>query len=261
MKAVVGVFAALEAAERAVAALERQNYPGGDIRIVAAPSARGLDETSVEIRAGAKVGAGTGGIAGVATGGLLGVLAILGVLAPAGCDPLLAVGPLFAVFTLAGIGAAGGMLVGCLVGMATNLQAPAGGPYSGTLVVVRTDEGDPDTIVDILERHGATHIDQRRDLLDPPGPLPRDPRATAARRTVDEDGRELYAVREQTTAEVRVGRVRRPDAATSIRTRPATGPMRSRTKILIEPRSAVVTPFAAITAFAAAAARTRVIPK
>ncbi len=224
MNAVVGVFESMEAAVRAVAALERQNYPRSDIRIVADRTVDPLDPPvagSAELRAGARSGVGTGGIAGVAAGGALGVLATLGVLAPAGCDPLLAVGPLFAIFILAIIGAAGGMVVGGLVGMVTSHRDPE----SGARVSVHTEDVDLDTIADILEGHGATHVDQRHDPHEPP--------VARARRIVDATVTAKARVAEEVEREVR-----RPDAATPVAVRSDTGPMRSRTKILKEPRSA-----------------------
>lgn len=220
MNAVVGVFVSMESAVRAVAALERQNYPRSDIAMVADPSADPLDAPvagASELRAGARVGVGTGGIAGVAAGGALGVLATLGVLAPAGCDPLIAVGPLFAIFTLAAIGAAGGMLVGSLVGMLTN-RAPEGGPHGGARVSVRTEDVNLDTIADLLEGHGATHVDQQHE-----------PPAARARLIVDATASAKARVAEDVVVQ---REIRRPDAATPVSARSDTGPMRSRTKIL-----------------------------
>lgn len=224
MNAVVGVFESMAAAVRAVAALERQNYPRSDIRIVADRIVDPLDAPvtpASEFRAGARAGVGTGGLAGVAAGGALGVLATLGVLAPTGCDPLLAVGPLFAIFILAAIGAAGGMLAGGLVGLVIRHRDPEG----GARVSVRTEDVDPGTITDILEGHGATHVDQHHE----PHAAP----VARVRRVVVD-----ATVKARVAEDVLVEReTRRPDAATPVALRSDTGPMRSRTKILTEPRS------------------------
>jgi hypothetical protein len=115
-RAVFGIYATANAAERAVNALVGDGFASQDVSVLMADQestrefAHHKDTKAPE---GAAAGATTGGV----IGGALGVLVGLGSLAIPGLGPLLAAGPIVA--GLAGLGAGGavGGLIGGLVGL------------------------------------------------------------------------------------------------------------------------------------------------
>jgi hypothetical protein len=115
-RAVFGIYATANAAERAVNALVGDGFASQDVSVLMADQestrefAHHKDTKAPE---GAAAGATTGGV----IGGALGVLVGLGSLAIPGLGPLLAAGPIVA--GLAGLGAGGavGGLIGALVGL------------------------------------------------------------------------------------------------------------------------------------------------
>lgn len=114
----VGVFVTRDAAERAVADLQKAGYADDQIGLVGKDSSGRTVSTDAAGETKAAEGAGTGaalGAAAGATGMALGSLAIaFGVIPVIG--PVLAVGPLAAALISAAGGAAGGAAAGGLVG-------------------------------------------------------------------------------------------------------------------------------------------------
>jgi len=115
-KSVFGIYATVDAAERAVNALINDGFPSQDVSVLM-PDHRSTREFAVHKDTKAPEGAAAGATAGGVVGGTLGVLVGLGALAVPGIGPLLAAGPIVA--GLAGLGAGGavGGLLGALVGM------------------------------------------------------------------------------------------------------------------------------------------------
>jgi len=112
-------------ASAAVAKLEAQGIPHGDISIVGSnegdrhngrvgTAATATDRT--DTTESAATGAGTGATVGTVLGGAAGLLTGLGLLAIPGVGPVVAAGWLVATLTGAGIGAAAGGLAGGLTG-------------------------------------------------------------------------------------------------------------------------------------------------
>jgi len=115
-KAVFGIYASADQAERAVDRLIEDGFPSGDVSVLM-PDTRSTREFAHHKDTKAPEGTAAGVTAGGVVGGALGVLAGLGTLAIPGLGPLLAAGPIVA--GLAGLGAGGavGGLIGALVGM------------------------------------------------------------------------------------------------------------------------------------------------
>src|SRR5947207_11774476 len=103
--------------------------------------------------------AATGAGVGAVVGGLGGLLLGLGALAIPGIGPIIAAGPLVAALG----GAAAGAAVGGLIGALTKMGVPEeeahiyaeGVRRGGTLVTVTADDANTDTIVSVLNGHGA----------------------------------------------------------------------------------------------------------
>ena len=115
-KAVFGIYASADQAERAVDALIEDGFLSADVSVLM-PDTRSTREFAHHKDTKAPEGTAAGVTAGGVVGGTLGVLAGLGTLAIPGLGPLLAAGPIVA--GLAGLGAGGavGGLIGALVGM------------------------------------------------------------------------------------------------------------------------------------------------
>ena len=115
-KAVFGIYANADQAERAVNALIQDGFLSEDVSVLM-PDQRSTREFAHHKETKAPEGATAGVTAGGVVGGTLGVLVGLGALAIPGVGPLLAAGPIVA--GLAGLGAGGavGGLIGALVGM------------------------------------------------------------------------------------------------------------------------------------------------
>jgi hypothetical protein len=117
----VGLFPSRQDAERALYRLRDTGFDMNKISVVARDETLGdeFGTPDVEKDKGeqAKGGAGAGAVAGTATGGLMGLFGSLGVLAIPGVGPLAEVGIVLANTLLgSGIGAAGGGLLGALIG-------------------------------------------------------------------------------------------------------------------------------------------------
>jgi hypothetical protein len=115
-KAVFGIYASADQAERAVDALIEDGFSSADVSVLM-PDTRSTREFAHHKDTKAPEGTAAGVTAGGVVGGTLGVLAGLGTLAIPGLGPLLAAGPIVA--GLAGLGAGGavGGFIGALVGM------------------------------------------------------------------------------------------------------------------------------------------------
>jgi hypothetical protein len=115
-KAVFGIYASPEQAERAVNALIDDGFLSQDVSVLM-PDQSSTREFAHHKETKAPEGATAGATAGGVVGGALGVMVGLGALAIPGLGPLLAAGPIVA--GLAGLGAGGtvGGLIGALAGM------------------------------------------------------------------------------------------------------------------------------------------------
>lgn len=116
----IGVFSSRQDAEMALQELRDAGFNMDRVSIIAR-DAKGKDQISDADmnpkEEQVKGGAGAGAVAGSATGGLLGLIGGLGVLAIPGVGPAAEVGIVLANTLLgSGIGAAGGGLVGALIG-------------------------------------------------------------------------------------------------------------------------------------------------
>lgn len=173
-KTVVGVFDNMDDAQNVVRELENAGFSREDVSVVANKNSTGQDVTSgtgfedavdtaapedktAHVASDAGVGAALGGI-----GGLL--LSFAGLAIP-GVGPVLAIGPIVAALSGAGIGAVAGGIIGAL----TEAGIPedeahhyAEGVRRGhVLVTIRTDESQAERARDIMDQHGAVDVDQR----------------------------------------------------------------------------------------------------
>ena len=160
-----------EDASAAVAALEGNGIPHGDVSLVGNNAGDGSgagtspENGKDEAKDGAKDGTGAGASLGTVVGGAAGLLAGLGLVAIPGVGPVVAAGWLVATLTGAGIGAAAGGLGGALVGAGVN-QTDAhtygeGVRRGGTLVTVRIEDAQASAVAAILEQHGPADLDQK----------------------------------------------------------------------------------------------------
>lgn len=117
----VGLFATRQDAEEALYRLRDAGFDMDKVSVIAR-NASGSDDMAgarIDNDKGEQIrgGAGAGATAGAATGGLVGLVGSLGVLAIPGVGPVAEVGILLANALIGGgIGAAGGGLVGALIG-------------------------------------------------------------------------------------------------------------------------------------------------
>jgi len=161
-------------AKSAVTALERAGFTSSEISLV---SRYRDDGTLAESSSGAATGAAVGAV----TAGGAGLLAALGIIAIPGIGPLVAAGVLATTL----VGAAGGTLVGGLVGALTDygVSEPDAHVYSegvrrgGTLVTVRTDDSRAGEAERILNAQGPVNIEARRDYYRGTGWTAYDPKS------------------------------------------------------------------------------------
>jgi len=161
-------------ARRTVEALETAGVPQSDISIVSnnadnrhtvtgAPTGTTAGSTLAGDTASDDNRAGTGATTGTLVGGGLGLLTGLGLLAIPGVGPVVAAGWLIATVTGAGIGAAGGGLLGSLVHAGVpeeHAHAYAEGVRrGGTLVTVRGDDTQAATIESVLNGRTSNAVD------------------------------------------------------------------------------------------------------
>ena len=169
---VVAVFDKREEADKAVRALVDAGFSRQSISMITGnekaasdvPSFQTLEEKTSD---GTTVGENAFG--GAAVGAAGGLLLALGALAIPGLGPVLAAGPIAAMFAGAAVGTAGGGIIGAFKDygvpdeeastMAEVLKR------GGTLVTVHTDNSNSDRVADILDAHNAVDLDARAESL------------------------------------------------------------------------------------------------
>lgn len=159
----VGVFDDFTAALNTTPDLVNAGFRKEDISVVAQDQkgeyAKFLD---AEANPDASSNVGTGAL----VGGLGGLLIGLAALAIPGIGPVIAAGPLAAVFTGATLGAATGSLVGALNGMGVpEFEAKAydqGLREGSTLVIVKAAENQIPRAIEIMRQHRAVQVDHHR---------------------------------------------------------------------------------------------------
>jgi hypothetical protein len=181
-KAVFGIYAAREQAERGVDALLSAGFTNSDISVLL-PDKDSTREFAHDKATKAPEGTTTGATAGGVVGGTLGVLAGIGALAIPGLGPFIAAGPIMA--GLAGLGAGGaiGGLVGALIGMGMpeyEAKRYEGRVRGGNILLsVHCDTSDEiDRAKDVLKATGAEDISSSGESAPPRG---------SARATADRD--------------------------------------------------------------------------
>jgi hypothetical protein len=167
---VIAVFDSPEQASQAVRALVDAGVDREDISLVSRNREASNTGTSTGTGTGAKrtsdgttVGENIAG--GAVFGGLGGLLLGLGALAIPGVGPIVAAGPIATTLAGAGIGAAGGGIIGAI----KDAGVPDDDAHvyaesvrrGGTMVSVRTDDLSRDRVADILDDHGAVDVDER----------------------------------------------------------------------------------------------------
>ena len=147
-----------------VQALEAAGVPHTDISIVGnnADSAHSTTGTTTDATLDATK-SGAGATTGTVLGGGLGLLTGIGLLAIPGVGPVVAAGWLIATVTGAGLGAAGGGVLGSLIHAGVpedHAHAYTEGVRrGGTLVSVRGDDTQAATIEGVLEGRTAAAVD------------------------------------------------------------------------------------------------------
>ncbi len=115
-KAVIGIVATYEQAQKAVGELRTAGFTDDDMSVLF-PDKSGTRDFAHEHGTKAPEGAIAGVGAGGAVGGTLGLLAGIGLLAIPGLGPFIAAGPILAALSGAAAGAAVGGITGALVGL------------------------------------------------------------------------------------------------------------------------------------------------
>lgn len=115
-KAVIGIVATYEQAQKAVGELRAAGFTDDDMSVLF-PDKSGTRDFAHEHGTKAPEGAIAGVGAGGAVGGTLGLLAGIGLLAIPGLGPFIAAGPILAALSGAAAGAAVGGITGALVGL------------------------------------------------------------------------------------------------------------------------------------------------
>lgn len=169
-KTVVGVFDQVADAKRVVSELENAGFSRDDISVVANKNTSGTDSGAVTTDAEIETsGAGShlasdAGI-GAALGGVGGLLLSVAGLAIPGIGPVLAIGPIVAALSGAGIGAVAGGIVGALTESGVPEEEAhhyAEGVRRGhCLVTVRTDEANAERAREVMDQHGSVNVDDR----------------------------------------------------------------------------------------------------
>ena len=160
------LYDSYDAARQTVESLEAAGVRHSDISIVSnnadnSHAAIGTGSTGNTVADDTRTGAGAS--TGTVVGGGLGLLTGLGLLAIPGVGPVVAAGWLIATLTGAGLGAAGGGLLGSLVHAGVPEEHAhaytEGVRRGGTLVTVRGDESQAATIEGVLNGRMASAVD------------------------------------------------------------------------------------------------------
>ena len=146
-------------AQRAVEALEQAGFSSSEVSLIS----RYRDDNTLADDAS---GTTTGATAGAVVGGGTGLLAALGVIAIPGIGPLVAAGVLATTL----VGAAGGSVVGGLIGALTDYGVSEDDAHvyseavrrGSSLVTVRTDDDRSAKADAILNTHTPVDVGQRR---------------------------------------------------------------------------------------------------
>ncbi|MDT2024596.1 hypothetical protein [Methylocella sp. CPCC 101449] len=183
MAAITRMYSDYGSALNAVAALEKHGVPQSDISIVASNAddwfgkpdkdRDGTDDRAEGTAAGASIGVGVGGVAGLLTG--------LGIMAIPGLGPIVAAGWLASTATVAAAGGVAGGLLGALTqGGVSEEDAniySEGVRRGGSIVTVRTANASNAEIERILDQNSIdtrTRADSWRQegwqRFDPEGP-------------------------------------------------------------------------------------------
>jgi hypothetical protein len=175
MKTVVGLMNNREEAQLVVQDLVNSGFQRDAISIMAGDQEglgykEGLGYQGEEYKSegegearteGAMKGAGTG----AAVGGAAGLLVGLTGLAIPGIGPIIAAGPIAALFAGAGVGAVAGGAIGALTKMGVPEEDAhyyaEGVKRGGFLVTVSADDQNADLAAVVMRRHGAIDIDQQ----------------------------------------------------------------------------------------------------
>ena len=155
------LFDSYSQAQAAVEALEQAGFTSSEISLVS----RYRDDNTLADDEGS--GTATGATAGALVGGGGGLLAALGLIAIPGIGPLVAAGVLATTL----VGAAGGSVVGGLIGALTNagVSEEEAHVYSegvrrgSSLVTVTTDDARASKAESILNSHKPVDVRQRRE--------------------------------------------------------------------------------------------------
>jgi hypothetical protein len=165
MKTVVGLYDKLSDAHEALHELTEAGVAGEDISLLAADPDKTAGAELAQVKANNAGPASEGAVIGGVVGGLAGLVLGLSSLTIPGLGPIIAAGPLASMLVGAGLGAAGGGLLGALVGW--GVPESEAGYYTeavrrgSTLVAVRAPEADVPRIVEILNRHNLVDLQQR----------------------------------------------------------------------------------------------------
>lgn len=115
--AVLGIFDTRMAVETCISTLKAGGFRISDMSALIPSEGMGIGNMATEKQTKAPEGTTAGVSAGAVVGGALGWLAGMGLLAIPGVGPLIAAGPLLALFAGAGVGAAVGGVTGMLIGL------------------------------------------------------------------------------------------------------------------------------------------------
>jgi len=165
MKTVVALYDKLSDAHEALRELTEAGVRREDISLLAADPDKTAGADLATMKAADASPASEGAVIGGVVGGLAGLVLGLSSLTIPGLGPIIAAGPLASMLVGAGIGAAGGGLLGALVGW--GVPETEAGYYSeavrrgSTLVAVRAPEADVPRLVEILNRHNLVDLQQR----------------------------------------------------------------------------------------------------
>ncbi len=167
-KTVVGVFNNIADAQNVVRDLENVGFLREDISIVANQQLHGADQTTTsgDLPAGGTSDVATDAGIGAALGGVGGLLLGFAGLAVPGIGPVLAIGPIVAALSGAGIGAVAGGIIGALtesgVPEAEALHYAESVRRGDVLVTVRTaSENSAEQARGIMDSSGAVDVEQR----------------------------------------------------------------------------------------------------
>ena len=155
------LFDSYSQAQAAVEALEQGGFTSSEISLVS----RYRDDNTLVDDEGS--GTATGAAAGALVGGGGGLLAALGLIAIPGIGPLVATGVLATTL----VGAAGGSVVGGLIGALTNAGVSEDDAHvysegvrrGSSLVTVTTDDARASKAESILNAHKPVDVRQRRE--------------------------------------------------------------------------------------------------